>query len=213
MIDSTERVPKASASSRHSCSISLSSRRATSTELRVRISRLSAAFESPFDTRIRGLSGRKNMPMPCTSAGTAPSPSIQRHVPGTWMKIASITYAPNCPAVISSTSKLTSEPRIDSGATSAMYTGTVIEATPIATPITSRPKINVYTSSAMPINTAPMQNNDDDHTTVHLRPMIPFSTPALATHRASERNATQATRKSQSVRTSRSQVSRLQRHC
>jgi|GEM_PF-4306350 len=117
-----------------------------------------AAETLPTLTSQRGVSGIKTTTAACRAAGKAPSPTIHRQpVPSSAYVDSShpITYATICPMVMNSTFIVTSRPRCDAGATSAMYSGTTKLAAPTPAPTMHRPATMTRTDEQTACSKAP----------------------------------------------------------
>lgn len=127
----------------------------------------------PARTSHRGVSGMRNSTAAWSAAGTAPRPTIQRQAVAGGPKVASsqpVTYATIWPRVMNSTLVVTSLPRCDAGATSAMYSGTTKLAAPTAAPITHRPTTMPTTVALAAWQTAPAMKRRSAQRMTRFRP-------------------------------------------
>ena len=91
----------------------------------------------------------------CSSAGSAGAARMSRQPKEVSVKAKPPTKARHSPTPICRLYSTTSMARMFLGDTSAMYTGTTMEATPMATPTTARPTMSCRSLRARPISAAP----------------------------------------------------------
>lgn len=121
---------------------------------------LLAATGLPAFTSHLGVSGMKaNSSTPCSTAGTAPSPTIQRQPSLTPTSPHPATYAATWPSVTHRTFSVTRLPRWRAGASSATYRGVAKLAAPTAAPTTARPATIPGTVELRACRAAPAANS------------------------------------------------------
>ena len=109
---------------------------------------LLACSAFPTITSQRGVSGIQTIITAWNTAGTAPSPTIQRQAvssPPYSPRSQPMTYAATWPSVTKITFIVTNWPRIAAGASSARYSGVTALAAPTPMPTTDRPKVMANT--------------------------------------------------------------------
>lgn len=133
----------------------------------------------PTITNHRGVSGMTAITPPCTTAGSAPSPTIHRHAVAASPNSPSphpTTYATTWPSVIKTTFIVTNLPLHPAGATSAIYNGTTKLAAPTAIPTTARPTTITATELLHACTSAPSAKSASARSTTRLRPRRSAST-------------------------------------
>mmetsp|Transcript_13112 Transcript_13112/g.50149 ORF Transcript_13112/g.50149 Transcript_13112/m.50149 type:complete len:239 (+) Transcript_13112:653-1369(+) len=117
-----------------------------------------------------GDSGTKNKAKSWNAPGTAPSPSIQRQLPGRSCTRASTRAATTWPPVMHMVFTAMSHPRSRERALSARYTGVTALEAPMAKPTTNLPRRSTHSDGARPRTAQPTTKIADAMASAGRRP-------------------------------------------